>query len=127
MMHEISESNWKQQVNDLRAHVQSARFLTAITGAGISIASGLPTIKGEVRGVGLEEFFRETLWSKKPDLYFSVYREILWHWRDALPNKAHLSLAQIGAWVITQNIDGLHRDAGNDHVIELHGNLRELK
>ena len=59
---------------------------------------------------------------KRQDYYWAGLRP----WLKAKPNAAHLALTQAGAFIITQNIDGLHQAAGSPHVIELHGNLREL-
>ncbi|OFW74891.1 MAG: hypothetical protein A2201_04830 [Alicyclobacillus sp. RIFOXYA1_FULL_53_8] len=77
-------------------------------------------------GVPLQDFFRASFFYSQPRRYYEVYRSAMQKWRSARPNPAHFALAQRGAWVITQNVDGLHRDAGTTHLIELHGNLREL-
>lgn len=111
----------------LRNQIKAARFRTALTGAGISHPSGLPLMGETLRGVRLKEFFHPALLSTNPARYYAAYRQALEDWRLASPNPAHVALARAGVWVITQNIDGLHRDAGSQHVIELHGNLRELR
>lgn len=110
-----------------RSKVEAARFVVAITGAGISSASGLPLIEQSVADVSLRDFFRPDLLIRRPKQYYDIYRSVLLQWRSAAPNRAHVALANFGVWVITQNIDGLHRDAGTGHLIELHGNLRELR
>jgi NAD-dependent deacetylase len=51
---------------------------------------------------------------------------MLLDWREARPNPAHEALARGGVRVITQNIDGLHQEAGSRFVLEVHGNLRQL-
>ncbi|MFB5191219.1 SIR2 family NAD-dependent protein deacylase [Alicyclobacillus fastidiosus] len=99
----------------------------ALTGAGISVASGLPLGNEVVQGIPLNEFFMFHTWKERPSQAFAAYREILLDWRRATPNRAHQALADARIRVITQNIDGLHRDAGSQDVIELHGNLRELR
>lgn len=105
----------------------------ALTGAGISVASGIPAF----RGMG-------GLWEKyDPDEYATIdafranpgkvwkmikeFKEVI---ERARPNPAHLALArleQLGflRTVITQNVDGLHQEAGNANVIEFHGNSRQ--
>ncbi|MFD1675122.1 SIR2 family NAD-dependent protein deacylase [Alicyclobacillus fodiniaquatilis] len=98
----------------------------AITGAGISVASGLPLGTDTIQGVNLTDFFGLKLWMNHPVQAFNVFREILKSWRAASPSVAHRTLSRVGWPIITQNIDGLHRDAGSENVIELHGNLREL-
>lgn len=100
--------------------------VVAITGAGISVQSGLPTGTDLVMGVPLPEFFRSRVWIEQPSKAYEVYRKILEQWRRARPNQAHVALAHAGIRIITQNIDGLHSDSGSQDVIELHGNLREL-
>jgi NAD-dependent deacetylase len=101
-------------------------FPVAITGAGISLASGIPLLAEKVAGVSLQEFFRPQLLKEDPVRFYDAFRQILSEWRTAKPNRAHEALAARGVDVITQNIDGLHRDAGTANLIELHGNLREL-
>ena len=92
--------------------------IVALTGAGISVASGLPTYTEESR-------------QKFSDLHTTeAMLNLYWHdlagWLHARPNAAHLALAKHGVKVITQNIDNLHLWAGSTELIELHGNLREF-
>lgn len=99
--------------------------IVALTGAGISAAAGL----GTFRGAG-------GLWTANPDVEAAMHVEglpgnvpALWDvWggirRRAIlagATPAHEALARAGVQVITQNIDGLHQDAGSDGVLELHG------
>lgn len=123
----LSRANAATRVAAAAKLLRDSHFTVAVTGAGISMASGVPTLSASVDGVPLAFFFKQDLWRDNPMKYFSVYRTLLQDWRQARPNAAHEALAQAGVWVITQNIDGLHRDAGTDHLIELHGNLRELR
>jgi NAD-dependent deacetylase len=114
--------------------IRSARCLTAFTGAGISVESGIPPFRGP-----------GGLWSKydprlleiryflaHPEVSWPVLREIFYdHFGAAKPNRAHEVLA---AWeargllktLITQNIDNLHFEAGSRSVVEFHGNSRTL-
>ncbi len=115
--------------------LRGAKRLVAFTGAGISADSGIPTY----RGAG-------GLWSKyDPDKYANIQyfrKDPAYYWRffrdvryplltDAHPNEAHTALAQLessgrlGA-LITQNIDGLHQEAGSERLLELHGNTRRF-
>jgi NAD-dependent deacetylase len=107
-------------------------------GAGVSTESGIPDFRSEtglyaaksVYGRPPEELLSHTFFIKEPETFFRYYRENLVS-RDALPNAAHLSLAELERRglinaVITQNIDGLHSAAGSSEVLELHGsNLRQ--
>jgi|GEM_PF-99233 len=101
--------------------------LVAITGAGISVESGLPTVDDMVAGVPLRSLFQPSIWREQPLEAFHAFRVIAREWQRKRPNRAHLALAQAEIPIITQNIDGLHRAAGSTRVIELHGNLRELR
>ncbi|MCL6453270.1 MAG: iron dicitrate transport regulator FecR [Alicyclobacillus sp.] len=112
---------------DLRRRLRSARLQVAITGAGMSRASGLPLLSETVAGVPLREFFRQSILRERPRRYYDLYRAILSRWGTVRPNAGHVALAQAGVWVITQNVDGLHRLAGSRRLIELHGNFRELR
>ncbi len=99
--------------------------IVAFTGAGVSAAAGL----GTFRGAG-------GLWTASPDVELAMQSRALpgnlpqlWDvWggirRRALvagPTAAHVALRAAGAQVITQNVDGLHQDAGSSAVLELHG------
>lgn len=127
MIYDLTEAGWREQLAGLRRSVREASFRTAITGAGISAASGVPLIDEQIYGVPLRDFFQRRLWLETPELYFKMYRKIVESWRTALPNAAHKVLGRQDIWTISQNIDGLHRDAGAKHLLEIHGNLRELR
>ncbi|MCD6559686.1 MAG: NAD-dependent deacylase [Palaeococcus sp.] len=115
--------------------IAHSRFLIAFTGAGISAESGIPTFRGHgglwenyrVEEVATPEAFR-----RNPSLVWDFYKMRIRKMKDAKPNKAHLALAELEKMgilkaVITQNIDDLHRRAGSENVIELHGNIYRVK
>ncbi|RIV17339.1 hypothetical protein D2Q93_15420 [Alicyclobacillaceae bacterium I2511] len=108
---------------DLLRHTHS---WLALTGAGISQASGLPLLSGDMQGIPVAKLFESQLFLSNPNHYWELYREAYRKWRLATPNAAHIGLALHGAKIITQNVDGLHRDAGSKNLVELHGNLQEL-
>lgn len=124
---EVHLDNLETLSPQLQPVLRSSRFQVAVTGAGISHASGLPLVSAEIQGIPLRSFFTEPFLRQAPMDFYNAYREILKSWRAAVPNEAHMTLARYHVWVITQNIDGLHRDAGSERLIELHGNLRELR
>ncbi len=115
--------------------IRGARYLTAFTGAGISVESGIPPFRGE--GGIWEKYdprmFDIDFFRAHPDRSWPLLKEIFYGsgLRQARPNRAHEVLA---AWekrgllrvVITQNIDNLHFAAGSRNVVEYHGNTREL-
>jgi NAD-dependent deacetylase len=109
-----------------RSWAEAAERPAAITGAGISVPSGLPTINRSWRSVPLREIFTAEMFAGDPERFYQCYREMLLEWREAAPNPAHLALARGGVRIITQNLDGLHSEAGSRDVLEVHGNLREL-
>jgi NAD-dependent deacetylase len=115
-------------------------LITFLTGAGISADSGIPTYRGSdgiwVKGTKYhkpEEFGTFKYFMNNPEevWQFNLFRKKLFG--NAMPNINHFEIAEIEnllkekAFVITQNIDGLHLRAGNKNIYEIHGNLREIK
>jgi NAD-dependent deacetylase len=115
--------------------VGAARRGVAFTGAGVSAESGIRTFRGQdglwkqydpVRTSTLSYFLDD------PAYYWRVSRE-RWHtYREARPNPGHFALAELEAdgrlaGVVTQNTDGLHREAGSRRLVELHGNGRTVR
>ncbi len=115
-----------------RARLSTATRVAALTGAGISAASGVPTFRGA----------DDSLWANyRPEQLatpaaFARDPALVWRWYDwrrgliaaAAPNPAHAALARLEACVrsvtvITQNVDGLHARAGSSNVIEYHGSI----
>ena len=124
-----------QQISRIREALAQARRVVALTGAGISAESGVPTFRG---ADGLWRNFRATelatpeAFARDPALVWEFY-----NWRRELlgplsPNAAHRALVALEQRLpdfrlITQNIDGLHRAAGSRRVLELHGNIWRLR
>ena len=118
----------------------TADRLLFITGAGISADSGLPTYRGvgglydgekTAEGLSIEEALSGQVFAVRPDITWKYLAQIDENCRGAQPNAAHLAIAGLEqimsrVTVFTQNIDGLHRQAGSSEVIEIHGNLQEL-
>jgi NAD-dependent deacetylase len=106
-----------------------------LTGAGISAESGIPTFRGTA---GLWKQFRpEDLATPQA---FARDPALVWQWYDwrrgliakAQPNPGHFALAELARTVqrftlITQNVDGLHQQAGNSFVRELHGSIWQVR
>ncbi len=113
--------------------IKNTKHIVAFTGAGISAESGIPTYRGEG---GLWTKYDPNLYAhigyfrQNPSYYWNFFKEVRYPMlKTVKPNKAHLALAEIEAignlkTVITQNIDGLHQEAGSSSVIELHGTTR---
>lgn len=120
--------------------LRPARRVLAITGAGISADSGLPTYRG-IGGLYEEELTEDEvpievalsgqMLREKPAITWKYLSQIERSCRNARHNAGHAALASMARCferltVLTQNIDGFHRDAGQSDLIEIHGNFREL-
>ncbi|AGB04726.1 NAD-dependent protein deacetylase, SIR2 family [Aciduliprofundum sp. MAR08-339] len=111
-----------------------AKKIVALTGAGISAESGIPTFRGSGglwEGYPVEKVATVEGFERDPELVWRFYDEMRINIARAEPNEAHMVLAKMenhyDLWVITQNIDGLHTRAGSRNVIELHGNIWRTK
>ncbi|MGE4284338.1 MAG: NAD-dependent deacetylase [Clostridia bacterium] len=109
----------------LKYELVNAKYPVAFTGAGISVASGLPTFDVAWNNIPIRDILTRKYFISYPHKFYDLYRNIL-SWNNAQPNAAHKVLAQYNASIITQNIDGLHQKAGSQKVLEMHGNLRDL-
>jgi NAD-dependent deacetylase len=117
-----------------------ARSILFITGAGLSADSGLPTYRGigglydadaTDEGLAIEDALSGTMLRARPDICWKYLLQIESACRGARPNRAHEVIAAFeadrpGVWVLTQNVDGLHRAAGSKNVIEIHGEVNTL-
>ncbi len=120
-----------RQIEEVRERLERARRPVALTGAGISAESGVPTFRGKDglwRNYRAEELATPEAFRKDPELVWEFYE-----WRRGLlskvkPNRGHYALAELEKKkeefaIITQNVDGLHSLAGSRNVVELHGNI----
>ena len=114
--------------------LKKARTVVALTGAGFSIDSGIPCFRGS-QGLWDRydpmEFASIEAFRSRPAEVWEMLIELDSIVRNARPNAAHLALAdleRIGRLhlLVTQNIDGLHQEAGNRRVVEFHGSGRRL-
>ena len=116
--------------------LHNAQSIAVLTGSGISAESGVPTFRDAQTG----------LWARYDPMdlatpeAFARDPRLVWEWyawrrglvEGAAPNSGHEALAQLERHVpefvlITQNVDGLHRRAGSQRIIELHGNIMRSK
>jgi NAD-dependent deacetylase len=111
--------------------LSAARSVVVLTGAGISADSGVPTFRGTDgiwRNFRAEDLATPEAFERDPRLVWEWY-----NWRRELiatkkPNPAHEAVAEMERrhsqfWLITQNVDGLHRAAGSRKLSEIHGNI----
>ena len=119
----------------VRQRLAAARNITVLTGAGISADSGVPTFRGADgfwRQYRAEDLATPDAFARDPKLVWEWY-----NWRRELlamkqPNAAHLGIVELERrsptfWLITQNVDGLHRDAGSRNLSEIHGNIWKVR
>ncbi|HEX4001785.1 MAG TPA: NAD-dependent deacylase [Candidatus Acidoferrales bacterium] len=107
-------------------------FVFVLTGAGISADSGIPTFRDEGglwRNYRFEEVASPAAWQRDPQLvweFYSMRRRVA---AAAKPNPAHFALAALERslgdrlYLCTQNVDGLHEQAGSVRVVHMHGEL----
>ncbi len=119
-------------IEEARAALAGARFVSVLTGAGMSAESGIPTFRDAQTG----------LWARYDPMQlateegFRADPALVWRWyawrrelvAQARPNAGHEAIAAAELRfdhlrVLTQNVDGLHARAGSADVVELHGNI----
>jgi NAD-dependent deacetylase len=110
----------------------SAGRAVALTGAGISVPSGIPDFRSPGTGLWADvdpmEVAHIEVFRRDPERFWHFYGDRFAMLRDKRPNGAHAALVELerrGAIeaVVTQNIDGLHRAAGTQDLIEVHGTI----
>ena len=110
------------------------RNAVVLTGAGISVESGIPSFRGS-QGMWAKydpmEYATLHAFMKSPRKVWEMLTEMVAVCGGAAPNAAHAGLAALESMgvvraVVTQNVDGLHQAAGSRRVIEYHGNMEEL-
>ena len=115
--------------------LRDAASVFVLTGSGISAESGLPTFRG-VGGLWrthrVEELASPEGFARDPVLVWTWYNERKSAHQNAEPNAGHRALAQLenafaDFTLATQNVDSLHLRAGSRNLLELHGNLREVR
>ena len=120
------------QIEQLKELIIKHKSAVAFTGAGISTESGIPDYRSP--GSGAWEKYDSSIVSipgflKDPTQYYDYALEMYPIRAGAKPNNAHILLAKLEKvgliqGVITQNVDGLHLEAGSSNVNELHGSIR---
>lgn len=112
--------------------LQGAQHVVALTGAGISAESGIPTFRDALTGLwanfNAEDLATPEAFARQPSVVWDWYASRREAVRAAQPNAGHRALVDLAGRVprftlVTQNIDGLHERAGSEELIELHGNL----
>ena len=123
-------------IDDAAEILAGAERVAVLSGAGISKESGIPTFRDAQTGLWAN-YDPQQLASPQG---FRSNPQLVWQWYDSRrqrlkevePNPGHFALAELAGLfeeftVITQNVDGLHQQAGSHNVIELHGNITSFK
>jgi NAD-dependent deacetylase len=112
--------------------IRAARSAVVLTGAGVSVPSGIPDFRTPGSGLWANvdpmEVAHIDAWRRDPDRFWSFYGDRFASLVNKRPNEAHFALAELEQRgliraVITQNIDRLHRLAGSERLIEVHGSI----
>jgi NAD-dependent protein deacetylase/lipoamidase len=112
--------------------LRDSRCAVVLTGAGVSVPSGIPDFRSPGSGlwenVDPMEVAHIDAWRRDPDRFWQFYGDRFASLYDKQPNEAHLALAELERrglvrGVITQNVDRLHRKAGSTRLIEVHGSI----
>jgi NAD-dependent deacetylase len=122
------------ELSEVAKLVLKHRKCVALTGAGISVGSGIPpfrTANGLWQKYDPAVYASIEVFRRDPSKYWSIRCEFIRNYDRYKPNAAHFALTQLEEMgllssIITQNIDGLHKKAGSQNVIEIHGSLREI-
>jgi NAD-dependent protein deacetylase/lipoamidase len=119
-------------VERLAELIRRSRSTVALTGAGVSVPSGIPDFRTPETGLWANvdpmEVAHIDVFERDPARFWSYYRPRFQSLGDKRPNAAHKALAelerrQLIEGVITQNIDRLHGAAGSREVVEVHGSI----
>jgi len=114
------------------ALLRDSERAVVLTGAGISVPSGIPDFRSPGTGlwenVDPMEVAHIDAWRRDPDRFWSFYGQRFASLVDKEPNAAHRAIAELERRglvraVVTQNIDRLHRLAGTERLIEVHGSI----
>ena len=122
----------RASASELAALLRESESTVALTGAGISVPSGIPDFRSPGTGIweNVDPFEVATIqaFHRDPARFWSFYRPRFEALGDVMPNPAHEALAALERGglleaVITQNVDRLHRKAGSRRLIEVHGSI----
>ncbi|MCB1177465.1 MAG: NAD-dependent deacylase [Leptospiraceae bacterium] len=111
--------------------LKKSKKVAILTGAGVSAESGIPTFRGEGgywKNYRAEDLATPEAFSKDPKLVWEWYEMRRGVCSEAKPNRAHEVIALMENFfpeffLITQNVDGLHRRAGNKKIVQIHGDI----
>jgi|TARA_B100001964_G_scaffold210993_1_gene245903 NAD-dependent deacetylase len=140
----VSTADTVASVSAAARLIKASSYVVAMTGAGISVESGIPPFRGPdglwtKHGTpsrnGYQSFLQDpaSWWKREMERAVEPWvSELRQSVRDAVPTPGHLALVEMESAgfvrsLITQNIDGLHSDAGTQNIVEIHGSRRFLR
>lgn len=129
------------KIKKVASLLRNCESILFITGAGISADSGLPTYRGvgglyegetTEDGIPIETALAGETLREKPEITWKYLSQIEKKCRGAKHNRAHEVLAEMEehfkrVWILTQNIDGFHHAAGSKNVIDIHGDMHDIR
>jgi NAD-dependent deacetylase len=137
MHHPVDPHDLELGLGQAAGILRRARRVAALTGAGVSAESGVPTFRGAGglwEGHALEDVATPMAFERDPALVWRFYNARRAGLRAVRPNPGHFALKEMeDRWgsenfaLITQNVDGLHRIAGSQRLLELHGSLLRVR
>jgi NAD-dependent deacetylase len=136
-MHSQIDDDRSEALADAAAALRTAERVCVLTGAGVSAESGVNTFRGPGglwEGQRVEDVATPRAFARDPAFVWKFYNARRAALRTVRPNPGHDALVALERrWgadkftLVTQNVDGLHRMAGSETVLELHGNLRRVR
>lgn len=134
------DAQFQPTIESIARTLGSCRSIFFVTGAGVSADSGLPTYRGvgglynvdtTEDGEPIEVIMSSEMLARDPALTWKYLAEIGRACDGATYNRTHKVIAEMEAhfhrvWTLTQNVDGFHRSAGSENVLEAHGNMHSL-
>lgn len=129
-------SGEQADIEAVAAAIRDAETIVAMSGAGVSTASGIPDFRGDdglwerhdPMDFHIDRFRSDPagFWEDRVDLQAAIFDD-----ESIAPNGAHVALAELEKaghldTLITQNIDGLHQEAGSEEVVEIHGSAARV-
>jgi NAD-dependent deacetylase len=131
---EIAETDLYDGIKEAAGAIINSTSTVALTGAGISVGSGIPPFRGKGglwEKYNPDEYAHVESFKRDPKKVWVMLKEMIDTINPAKPNAAHLALAELEKMgmldgIITGNVDFLHQAAGSKTVLELHGNNNML-
>jgi len=137
MHHPVDTPDLDAALKQAAEWLRQASSVAVLTGAGVSAESGVATFRdagGLWEGHRVEDVATPEAFHRDPVMVWRFYNARRSNLRSVRPNPGHLALAELekrlgrGRFaLVTQNVDGLHRAAGSQNVLEIHGSIARIR